>query len=119
MAEVKLRANQRDGFVFEAYAVASSKVENIKRLAKHCVSDPERGPRLDEIYRRVRNLREAARKRLDPFEEICADLYDTRGMDRKEIDALLKERDKLVGEIFAKLYRIDIASQAARNVLGG
>ena len=115
----KLRANQQDGFVFEAYAEASSKVENVKRVAGEMRDDPVRWARLDDLHRRARNYREQARVRLMAFEDVDAELLTPQLLSKDELEELVEERARLVGEIFIRLYQIDLVSKAARKALGG
>jgi hypothetical protein len=112
-----LRSNQRDGYVFEAYAEASSKVENIRRLTKDIV-DPTKNVRLEELYRKARNEREQARNRLDPFEELCDELTIPPLPTPERREQIIKDRDRLVGEIMIRLYHVDLASTASKRVIG-
>jgi hypothetical protein len=112
------RSDQRDGFVFEAYADASSKVEDLRRIADKMVLDPTKAPQLMELHRRARNEREQARKRLEPFAELCDELLTPALLTPERRKEVMKERDRLAGEIFIRLMHIDLASVASRKVLG-
>lgn len=114
-----LRANQRDGFVSEACAEASSKVENLKRIAGLMEGvDPRRAVALKDLYRKARNYREQVRVRLEPLEEIDDELYTPELLDEAETFSLELDREKLFGEIFIRLYHIDTLSKTAKKVLG-
>jgi hypothetical protein len=108
------RSDQRDGFVFEAYADASSKVEDLRRIADKMVLDPTKAPQLMELHRRARN----ERKRLEPFAELCDELLTPALLTPERRKEVMKERDRLAGEIFIRLMHIDLASVASRKVLG-
>jgi hypothetical protein len=116
MAKV-LRVNQREGFVFEAYAEASSKVEAINRIKKDFVTDAVRAPTLDLYHQKSKNFREQARKRLDPIYELNLQLA-VPGLDPVEKAELMGERERLVGEIFIRLFRIDMVHRAVRGLIG-
>jgi 16S rRNA C967 or C1407 C5-methylase (RsmB/RsmF family) len=113
-----LRANQQDGFVSEAYAEASSKVENLKRLKKELKEDPERWFRLSDLHRKATNYREQARTRKIRFEEIEDDLCVPELLEKDRLNELVAERAQLVGEIFIRLFQIDLVSKAARRAIG-
>lgn len=113
-----LRANQRDGLVSEAYAVGSSKVEKINRVAKALWNDPVKYPQLRDLYKEARRYREQARTRMSPLEEIEDELYTPELLDPQELKDLTKQSETLVGEIFIRLYRIDLVTKKARHVLG-
>jgi hypothetical protein len=113
----KLRANQKEGFVFEAYAEASSKVEAIKRIKKDFLTDAVRFPTLDLYHTKATNAREQARTRLDPLYELNLQLVVT-GLDPEEKAELLEIRERLVGEIFIRLFRIDMIHRATRGLIG-
>jgi hypothetical protein len=112
------RSDQRDGYVFEAYAEASSKVESLRKLADQVVLDPVKSPQMMELHRRARNEREQARKRLEPFADLCDELAVPALLTPERRKEIIKERDRLTGEIFIRLMHIDLAVRAAEKVKG-
>jgi phage shock protein A len=119
MTKGKLRINQRDGYVSEAYAEASSKVENLKRITNQMMKDrPDLYFRLADLHRKSRKYREQARTRLLAFEEVNDELAVPELLSKSQLAELVEERARLVGEIFIRLYQIDLTSTAARRALG-
>lgn len=113
-----LRSNQRNGYAFEAYAVSSSKVQKIEGIAKTMAADPVRYPLLKALSQQAKSNREQARGRLDPLDQAEADLSMPQFLTPEEIKATIKLREQLVGEIFIRLFRIELIEKEVRDVLG-
>lgn len=113
--EKGLRSNQQDGYVFEAFAKASAIVENLNRLSKN-LPDPELRVTAAELYRRGRNEREQARTRMGSFDDLNTEILGG-GQPEDYRKKLIEERDKLVGEIFIRLFHIDLLQQTANKRL--
>lgn len=111
----KLRLNQRSGYVFEAYATASSDVESLKRMAEK-MTDPGKEQSLSTLARRSYNERAQAYERIKRLDDILGQLQDTE-LEARQRKELWRQRDTLVGEIFIRLYHISLAMDTAKKIV--
>ena len=112
----KRRSDQKEGYVYEEYAKASSIVERLKRIAEQMV-DPQLEAKLTTLAKKAKNQRTQAEHRLRNFDTLDA-LVSNSDLDEETRNGYRDQRDTLAGEILVRIYHIHMVNDRAKRIMG-